>query len=203
MHYVAMFLCAWVFSLSVFVPHVCALKEKIYFAGRIPKNPPAERVVSLYPGMVGLDVQKALHEAELEREHFIFNGSWVFSTLSVSGKDGKGALSKTIPSLDFVRMILGKMMQSSVIVATISGKTYGTIAEVGYAVAMGGVPVYVFPDPSLTRAEIEDLWFVFQMGAMTSHLWKEEHFKIPNLFPPKTTLKGYQAFLMGLKPPFL
>lgn len=189
--------------LSVMFSQGYALKEKVYFAGRIPKNPNPEMILPLHQNMGLLDVEKTLKDARLEREHYIRNGPWVFAYLSPSGEYEKGKVPGDISSVRFVRMILGKMMQSSVIVATISEKTYGTIAEIGYAVAKGNVPVYVFPDPSLTREAIRDLWFVFQMGAMTSHLWKAEHFQIPDLFPQKTTLGAYKAFLKDLKPPFL
>ncbi len=178
-------------------------KEFIYFANRIPVNPPAELLLPLESTMTLEKIQEIYAKALLDRGDYFYNGPWVFSFLSEEGKYEKGKLPKETQALDILRMITKKIETSSVMVAVVSGKAYGTIAEIGYAVAKGNIPVYVFPDPSLSQEEVQDLWFVFQMGAMTSCLWKEEHFNMPSLLPKKTNLQAYRAFLETLKPSFL
>ncbi|MGL5784923.1 MAG: hypothetical protein ACRCYZ_05660 [Alphaproteobacteria bacterium] len=178
-------------------------KELVYFASRIPINPPAELLLPLDSTMSLEKIQKIYADVLLDRGNYFYNGPWVFSFLSAEGKYEKGRLPKGTQALDILKMITQKIQTSSVMVAIVSGKAYGTIAEIGYAVAKGNIPVYVFPDPALTREEIQDLWFVFQMGAMTSCLWQEEHFNTPSLLPQRTTLQAYRAFLETLKPSFL
>jgi hypothetical protein len=178
-------------------------KETVYFARRIPVNPPPELLLPISPQTDLQEMYKLYATTLWDKGDYIYSGPWIFSRLSAEGEREKGKLPKETRPIDIVKMVTQRVKTSSMLVAVISGKSYGTISEIGFAVRMGDIPVYVFPDPSLTQEEIQDLWFVFHMAAMTSHLWKEEHFKMSSLFPQQTTLKGYHAFLETLKPSFL
>lgn len=175
--------------------------EKVYFARRLPKHKSPELVLPIESQMSSQEVRDLYLGKSLDRGAFIYNGPWLFKDRTQLHKDN---IPASLKALDALKMVYQKIEDSTVLVATIALKSFGTIAEVGFAAGRGGIAVYAFPDPTLTEEEIKDLWFVFQSAASTSHLWREKHFESnPPMMPIQTTLLAYKEYLASIKAPFL
>ena len=106
--------------------------------------------------------------------------------------------------MDVWEITKGQINKCDVMVAVVTPKAYGTLAEVAYAVGRGNIAVYAFPDSNMTEAEIADLWYIFQMALSTKPLWKEKHFKYkPNIFPKENlTPAKYEESIRAITPMF-
>lgn len=175
--------------------------EKVYFARRLPTHPSPELVLPIHKQMTPQDVEALYVEKTLDRGSFVYNGPWLFKDRTQLHRDN---LPDNFQALDALKMVYKKITRSTVLVATITTKSFGTLAEIGFAASVGRIAVYVFPDPTLTEEEIKDFWFIFQTAASTSHLWKEAHFTCdPPMMPIQTTLKAYEDYVASIKAPFL
>lgn len=172
----------------------------IYCAQRVATLCDPNLLLPITKEQTSEDIGKLFSQMKLDRGSHDYNGVWLFKNRHQPAQHN---LPAHLKSVDVVRMILGKISASDVLVAKISPQAFGTIAEVGWAAAQGK-PVYVFLDPevSFTEEQLLELWFVFQTGATTEPLWKEEHFNL-DIMPIKTTLADYRQYLQSIKAPFL
>ncbi len=88
--------------------------------------------------------------------------------------------------------------------AEICPKAYGTIMEAAYAGGLGNIPVYAFPKKGLTKEEVEDLWFVFNLSLSTRKLWNPEHFsKSFGLMEDFESMEHFEQYLKSIVPNFM
>jgi hypothetical protein len=157
-------------------------KEKIFFARRII-HIGKESHLDVDPNMSASELKKSFYNKEIVYPDYIHNGPWVFRPVLEEGKYADAPLKNLNPT-DVWEITKDQINTCDVLVAVVTSKAYGTLAEVAYAVGRGNIAVYVFPDANMTEVEIADLWYVFQMALSTKHLWKKKHFKYkPNIFP--------------------
>ncbi len=177
-------------------------KEKIFFARRII-HIGKESHLAVDPNMSTSELKRSFYNKEIVYTDYIHNGPWVFRPVLEEGKYADAPL-KNLNPMDVWEITKEQINQCDVLVAVVTPKAYGTLAEVAYAVGRGNIAVYVFPENNMTDGEIADLWYVFQMALSTKHLWKEKHFQYkPNIFPQDSLdpLK-YEEKIRAIKPMF-
>lgn len=177
-------------------------KEKIFFARRIIQIG-KESHLAVDPNMSASELKRSFYNKAIVYTDYIHNGPWVFRPVLEEGKYADAPLKNLNPT-DVWEITKEQINQCNVLVAVVTPKAYGTLAEVAYAVGRGNIAVYVFPENNMTDVEIADLWYLFQMALSTKHLWKEKHFKYkPNIFPKEglTPLK-YEEEIRSIKPMF-
>lgn len=177
-------------------------KEKIFFARRII-HIGKESHLAVDPNMSTPELKKSFYNKEIVYPDYIHNGPWVFRPVLEEGKYADAPLKNLNPT-DVWEITKDQINRCDVLVAVVTPKAYGTLAEVAYAVGRGNIAVYVFPDNNMTEAEIADLWYVFQMALSTKHLWKKKHFKYkPNIFPKENlTPQKYEQEIRAITPMF-
>ncbi len=177
-------------------------KEKIFFARRIIQIG-KESHLTVDPNMSASELKRSFYNKEIVYPDYIHNGPWVFRPVLEEGKYADAPL-KNLNPMDVWEITKGQINKCDVMVAVVTPKAYGTLAEIAYAVGRGNIAVYVFPDSNMTEAEIADLWYIFQMALSTKPLWKEKHFKYkPNIFPKEnlTPIK-YEESIRAITPMF-
>lgn len=97
-----------------------------------------------------------------------------------------------------------KIRTSDAIVAIISGKSYGAIAEIGLAVGLKKA-LYVLPEPNLKNDEIEDLWLSFNISLLSRSYWLESDIVSVSEFKERgiDSLESYLLYINKIVPPFL
>lgn len=174
-------------------------KDLIYFAGKVPKVGsndilPKECLETKYEEMLNIYMEKNEDEGS-----YLKSGAWFFPKV-----DKMANKEKIISALEVWEILKKKIEISDVLVALLTPDAYGTITEASYAGGIGDIAVYTFPTPNMSKQDIKELWFVFNLSISTKHLWKESHFNhYPNIFPYRLTMHEYENMIKNIIPNFL
>lgn len=181
------------------------MKRSYYFARRIPANATPEEILVITPQMTVQEVYSRYVGKATEYDAYIHNGPWILRPIVSEGIFYENNFPAELTPYNVWEMVGKKMEQSHVLIAIVNPKSYGAIVEVGYAVGIGTIAVYVLPDKELSYEERQDLWLVMQTSIQTRSLWKEEDIQNTTIFREYNifTLDEYLAFITVIIPNFL
>ncbi len=181
------------------------MKRAYYLARRIPANATLDEILPVTPQMTPKQIQDLYITKTTTYDTYIHNGPWILRPIIAEGTFYQNPFPPSLAPYHVWEMVKTKIERSDVLVAIVNPKSYGAIVEVGYAVGLGTLAVYVLPDKELTDEERKDLWLVIQTSVQTRALWKEEDilniytFREYNIF----TLDEYINFISVIVPNFL
>lgn len=179
--------------------------KKVYLARRIPKNPDPYLILNLTKDMVVNDVMEAYHKKSELCDGFIHNGPWILRPPISDNSFTENRMPEGLKPNDVWNMVKGKIESSNVYLGIISSKSYGVIAEAGYACKCKGVAVYILPEIGLEEDDLQDLWFIFQMIKTTEHLWSDEDIKMLVEFKDFNinSVEEYKLYIHKIIPNFM
>lgn len=181
------------------------MKRAYYFARRIPIHATPNEILTITPQMAPREIHDLYVGKSTSYDSHIHNGPWILRPIVAEGIFYENTFPPALTPYNIWEMVGRKIEQSHVLVAIVNPKSYGAIVEVGYAVGLGTVAVYVLPDKELTHEERQDLWLVLQASIQTQALWKDEDivnaaaFREYNIF----TIGEYLDFVTAIIPNFL
>jgi len=179
--------------------------KKVYIARRIPKQPRSEFVLNIKKEMEPEEIFKAYVQKTKTCELYIYNGPWVLRPPLSDDVFTVNNIPLKLTPVHVWGMVKEKIESSNVFLGVVNKKSYGTIAEIGYACKCKNVAVYVLPDFGITNEELQDLWFTFQMATETQYLWCDEDinmledFSNMNIF----SVAQYESYLSEIVPNFM
>ncbi len=179
--------------------------KKLYLAKRIQKNPDPRFILSVNTNMSLENVIEAYVEKIYVTKRYIYNGPWVLRAPFYENVFAENNMPPDLKPINVWEMVKQKIDSSDIFIGIISGKSYGTIAEVGYACNSTKIAVYVLPEINLSYDELQDLWFVFQMAFNTENLWLDEdiknieEFNHLNIF----SINDYKSYVSKIIPNFM
>lgn len=181
------------------------MKRSHYYAKRISANAPQNEILPISSTMQVDDIHKCYIEKCVEFDHHISHGPWILRPIIKEGTFHQNNFPDDILPLHIWRMVKYKIEISHALIAVIDLKSFGTIAEAGYAAGLGTVAVYILPDKKLIKEDIKDLWLIFQLSLQTKHLWEEEDIANASLFLEYgiKNIKEYEDFILKIIPNFL
>ena len=179
--------------------------KKVYIARRIPKQANPQFVLDVRPDMSLEQVFEIYTQKIYIQGLYIYNGPWILRPPISGDVFTLNTLPKSLTPMHVWDMVKSKIESSDVFIGIINSKSYGTIAELGYACNCPNMAVYVIPDTNLTDEELQDLWFVFQMAKKSEHLWCEEDIKGVKEFAQFNihSLNDYKSLISKIVPNFL
>lgn len=179
--------------------------KKVYIAKRIPKNPLPHLVLSISNLMSVEQIHSLYVNKVFADENYIYNGPWILRPPLTEEDFSRNNLPVELKPQHVWKMVKEKIEASDVVIGIISGKAYGTIAEVGYACNCKNIAVYVLPEQNIQEDELQDLWFLFQMAKETKDLWSENDIKNVKEFSKIgiNSLQDYVRFLENIVPNFI
>ncbi len=151
--------------------------KKIYFARRIQSNPSAKLILDVRKEMSPQDIHVLYVEKEEKYRNYIHNGHWILRPPITEDNFSLNTLPNALRPLHVWHMVRQKIEESNIFFGVINVKAFGTIAEVGYACKCN-MAVYILPDENVTKEELEDLWFLFQMVQTTRLFWHDIDFQV-------------------------
>jgi len=174
-------------------------KDLIYFAGKVPKPGSDDILPEIYLEKEYEEMLSIYLKKNKDEGSYIKGGAWFFPKVDSSIKK-----KKTLSAIDIWEILKKKIEISDVLVALLTPDAYGTITEAAYAGGKGDIAVYVFPTEGMSKEDIKELWFIFNLSLSTKHLWKESHFNhSPNIFPYRLTINEYEEMIVNIIPNFL
>jgi hypothetical protein len=179
--------------------------KKVYIAKRIPKNPLSYFVLNIDSSMTVVQIKQSYIEKVFIDKKYIYNGPWILRPPVSDNEFSLNKLPTDLKPSHIWDMVRNKIESSDVVVGIISNKSYGTIAEVGYACNCKTIAVYVLPDKNVTEEDLQDLWFLFQIAKTTRHLWSDDDIKNIDEFSVFgiSSLQQYEDFLDTIVPNFM
>ena len=179
--------------------------RKIYIAKRISSNTFDDAFVEIHEDMTPNDLVHAYTEKQVVREKYVHNGHWILRSASKDGELEENKLPDDLSPQHIMEMVVHKLNDSDALVAVINKNSYGTIAELGYAVATKKHAVYVLPDKDVTQDELEDLWMSFHLAFQTANLWCDEDIQSVEDFKEYgiMSVSDYRAYVLSVVPKFL
>lgn len=179
--------------------------KKVYIAKRIPKEPNIEFLLKIDKEMEPEDVFKLYVEKIKIGKKYIYNGPWVLRKPLSENIFTPNKMPKKLTPYDIWKMVREKIESSEVFLGIVNSKSYGTIAETGYASKCKNVAVYVLPEFGISYYELQDLWFVFQMAQTTEHLWCDEDIQIIEEFHSFNirSVDEYKSYILSIVPNFM
>ena len=180
-------------------------KRKIYFASRIVPDVAKEGVLAISSEMTADEIKKIYANHAIERENYIHNGHWILRPIHSENRFLKNNFPSSITPYHVWEMVRSKIEDSDAMLAIVTPRAYGTIAEIGYACGSKNIPVYILPEIGLSFTEIQDLWLVFQESLSTKDMWQENdivnvpQFKSWNI----NSISEYLKFITGIVPDFI
>lgn len=172
--------------------------EKVYFATKIKNLQNKEFILNLKNSKTRKDVYSIYTKKKIKYSKFIRNGHFI---LSLSSQNNLHFLKQS----DVWDMCKFKIKDSDIFFATIEPTSFGTFTEIGYAVGLNKIPVYVMPAKELNFNSILDFWFVFQLALNTKKFYKESHIQMFDEFKNMNILsvQDYLDFVNKIRPKFL
>ena len=179
--------------------------KKVYIAKRIPKNPSPHFILNIDSLMTVEQIKLLYIEKVYISEKYIYNGPWILRPPLSDTEFSLNQLPIDLKPNHIWDMVRDKIESSDVVLGIINSKSYGTIAEVGYACNCKTVAVYVLPDEDVSEEELQDLWFLFQIAKITRHLWSDVDIKNINEFSERgiNSLQEYEDFINTIIPNFM
>lgn len=179
--------------------------KKIYIAKRIPKNPNPKFVLEIEKSMGTKDIYNIYTQKTEICENYIYNGPWILRPPTSNDTFSMNNMPDKLSPKNIWEMVKVKIESSDVYLGIVNSKSYGTIAETGYACKCPNVAVYVLPEFGLSEEELQDLWFVFQMASVTEHLWNNEDIKMMDEFSKFNinSIDEYKSYLSKIIPNFM
>ena len=110
-------------------------------------------------------------------DSYIYNGPWILRPPISDNVFSINNLPESLKPEDIWKMVKNKIDSSDVFVGIVNSKSYGTIAEAGYACQNKNIAVYIIPEFGLNEDELQDLWFIFQIAKNTRLRWDDGDFK--------------------------
>lgn len=179
--------------------------KKIYIAKRIPHNSESKMILSINSKMALEEIHKAYTTKEEILDSYIYNGPWVLRAPVSNDNFSLNQIPRELKPIHVWNMVKEKINSSDVMLGIVNSKSYGTIAEIGYACNCLNIAIYVLPDVNIQEEELQDLWFIFQMIQTTKKMWHEDDIK---LFPEFLnynihSLAEYEIFIQKIIPNFM
>ncbi len=147
--------------------------NKIYIAKRIPKNPPANFVLDISSAMSVQEIHKLYVDKTIPYDNHIYNGPWILRPPLSENVFSLNQIPSELQPVHIWDMVKEKIESSDIFLAIINSKSYGIIAEAGYDCKCSKLAVYILPDINISKDDLQDLWFLFQMAKDTKHLWSD------------------------------
>jgi hypothetical protein len=182
------------------------MKRRIFFSRRMPPQVVIEEILDVNINMSEATVTELYTTKRIENEKFIRNGPWTLRP--VLDKDGSLAdnlIPTSITAKSVWAMVKHKIDDSDVLIAIVNSKAYGTVVEIGYAVGLSKMAVYVLADLENTYEDTIDLWMSFYLAHQTKEFWNEEdilnieEFNIRGIH----SIQDYEAYINNIIPRFL
>lgn len=180
------------------------MKRKIYIAKRIAQNQFTDAIIDVNKSMSVSELKSAYADKIVDRGGYIHNGHWIMRSISTENEFSPNNFPSDLRPCDVIEMVENKIRTSDAIVAIISGKSYGAIAEIGLAVGLKKA-LYVLPEPNLKNDEIEDLWLSFNISLLSRSYWLESDIVSVSEFKERgiDSLESYLLYINKIVPPFL
>lgn len=181
------------------------MKRKIYIARSIASNTFNDAIIESTPQDTVAKLSQIYIAKEIDRGKYIHNGHWIIRSVKKDGELSEYRLPDNLQTADILKMVHKKIKSSDALVAILSSKSYGAIVELGYAVGLGNVAVYVLPEKELTDSEIQDLWLSFHFASLTYNLWEEEDISAIPEFNELgiLSIEDYKKYISSIVPNFL
>jgi len=179
--------------------------KKIYFAKRIPKNSEDKFILDINESMSPDEIYSLYVKKQMLHGSYIYNGHWILRPPTSENRFLSPRLPGGLTPFHVWQMVKKKMDESDVVVGTVNPKSYGTIAEVGYACNCGNTAVYVLPENTVSNEDLSDLWFVFQMALSTRSFWSDTDIESIGDFSffNITSISDYLLFIENIIPAFM
>lgn len=179
--------------------------KNIYIAKRIPINPDAKYILDVGKNMKPEDVFRIYIDKTEPYGFFIYNGPWILRPPLSTSVFSENTMPENLTTGDIWQMVKTKIESSQIFLGIIGSKSYGTIAETGYACKCKNLAVYVLPESGIQKDDLNDLWFIFQMSIATEDLWCDEDIKKLKEFSVLgiTSICEYKLFISNIIPNFM
>ncbi len=178
--------------------------KKVYFASRIPEHPETFTVLEIDEKVSVDEIGRKYGDKIIDRGSYIHNGPWILRAPSGDG-DFLNKLPEELTTAQVWNMVKEKIESSDVVIGLVNTKSFGTIAELGYACKCPRVAVYVLPDLDVTPEQLSDLWFIFNMSVETQDRWNDEDIRLISKFAECDihSVSDYEEFISGIIPNFM
>lgn len=151
--------------------------KKIYIARQIPKMASPAFILNITKDMTLIEIRKAYVDKIQIFDSYIYNGPWILRPPITDNTFEDNNLPLYLRPEHVWQMVKEKIHTSDVFIGIVNSKSYGTIAEAGYACQCNDIAVYIIPELGLNEEEIQDLWFIFQIAKNTKPRWDDNDFK--------------------------
>jgi hypothetical protein len=182
------------------------MKRKIFFSRRMPPKAILQEVLDIDVEMSEERVTELYVTKSIENDNFTHNGPWTLRpVLDKLGTLAESSIPSSITAKSVWSMVKQKIDQSDVLVAIVNKKAHGTVVEIGYAVGLGRIAVYVLPDFANKYEDTIDLWMSFQLAYQTKNFWKEEDILNVAEFQKRgiDSISEYENYINSIVPRFL
>ncbi len=181
------------------------MKKKIYIAKRISSTAGSDVILPVSKNLTVEKIHSLYTQKILEKDLYIYNGHWILRPPTSENSFVKNTLPQDLTPHHIWLMVKEKIQSSVMFFEVVNSKSYGVIAEAGYACGLGTMPVYLLPDPDILNEEIQDLWFVFQIMQSTQHFWSDSDFLLLDEFKAVgvSSTQSYVQYIQNIIPNFM
>lgn len=182
------------------------MKRKLFFSRRMPPQVVVEEILDVQIDMSEEKVHELYTSKTIESDSFIRNGPWTLRpVLDKQGSLADNRVPHSVTATSVWKMVKQKIDESDALIAIVNLKAYGTVVEVGYAVGLHRMAVYVLADLENSYEDTIDLWMSFYLAYQTKHLWKEEDIKNVEEFQVRgiNSIADYEKYIHKIIPRFL
>lgn len=182
------------------------MKRKLFFSRRMPPQIVIEETLDIKIDMSEEEVHQLYTTKIIETKSFIRNGPWTLRpVLDKEGSLADNRVPQSVTATSVWKMVKHKIDESDSLIAVVNLKAYGTVVEIGYAVGLQRIAVYVLADVENSYEDTIDLWMSFYMAYQTKHLWKEEDIRNIEEFSIRgiNSIQDYVAYIHKIIPRFL
>jgi len=181
------------------------IMKKVYIARRISKNPESKLVLNIKREMSLDEIFKNYSEKEEFFGSYIYNGPWTLRPPVSDDVFAFNNMPADLTPVDVWNMVKQKIESSDVFLGILNNKSFGTIAESGYACCCKNIAVYILPELGISSEELQDLWFVFQMAKNSKRLWCDEDIKMLDIFSSFSicSISQYEEYVSSIIPNFM
>lgn len=178
--------------------------RKIYIARRIKDNTEPGAVIPIHEGCSKSELAQMYADKQIVHSAYIHNGHWIMRPVVEDKILTQYLLPQDLSTEDVLGMVKQKIEDSDAFVAFISREAYGTIFEIGYAVAKEKA-VYVLPTQDTLDYDKSELWMSFAGSLLTAPQWRESDIKSIPEFDKFgiISLSDYEKFIKNIIPSFL